>query len=110
MVESGSQPNLIKISALDRKLRMNISEKPILRGISGHDQNSLGVCHVEIYGINSRFVVVDNKFSIAYPLILGSHFSKQSSAIIDYDKGQIIFRERVILFENTKDNEETPAK
>ena len=110
MVDSGSQPNLIKISDLDRKLRMNILEKPILREISGHDQNSMGVCHVEIYGINSRFVVVDNKFPIAYPLILGSHFFKQSLAIINYDKGQIIFGERVIPFENTKDNEETPVE
>ena len=31
-------------------------------------------------------------------------------AIIDYDKGQIIFGVRIIPFENTRDNARTPVK
>ena len=61
---------------------MDVVEKPILRGISGHDQDTLGTCRVSLYGIEVKFVVVPSKFPMKFLVILGSCFCKIS--VVDH--------------------------
>ena len=100
MIDSGSQPNLIKISAFRGDLMMDVAEKPILRGISGYDQDTLGTCRVSLYGIEVKFVVIPSKFPMKLPVILGSYFCKISGAIIDYERNLLSFNEHRLAFEN----------
>ena len=83
---------------------MDVAEKPILRGISGHDQDTLGTCRVSLYGIEVKFVVVPSKFPMKFPVILGSCFCKISGAIIDYERNLLSFNEHRLAFENVDEN------
>ena len=81
-----------------------MAEKSILRGISGHDQNTLGTCCVNLYGIKVKFVVVPSKFPMKFPVILGSFFCKTSGVIIDYEKNLLSFHEQRLTFENVPED------
>ena len=104
MVDSGSQSNLINISALRGDIMMDVAEEPFWRGTSGNDQNTLGTGCVNLYGIKVKFVVVPSKFPMKFPVIFVSFFCKISGAIIDYEKNSLSFNEQRLTFENVPED------
>ena len=91
MIDSGAQPNLIRISELNGDVLVYESNKPILRGISEYDLVSMGVCKIPFYGKITEFIVVDDSVPIKSNVLIGSRFCNDRNATVDFANRRLNF-------------------
>ena len=100
MIDSGAQPNVIRISALRGDLLCYEENAPILRGVAGNAITSYGTVHVRLFGKPTEFVVVSDYVLTHTQIILGSQFFNERGAIIDYTSNTLAFEGHFVPFLN----------
>lgn len=98
MIDSGSQPNIIKHSALRAGAEIDLERAPLLRGISGQDRRTLGLFNVRLYGKSTEFVVIADDFPTKTTVLLGAQFLRERDAVIDFESGKLAFDGRELKF------------
>ena len=110
MVDSGAQPNLVRISALNGDVLVYGKNKPILRGISGRDIVSLGICKILFYGKITEFIVVDESVPIKTSVLIGSRFCNERNASVDFANKRLNFETHSLLFINSNQTYKLPPR
>ncbi|CAK9834497.1 Retrovirus-related Pol polyprotein from transposon 412 [Anthophora retusa] len=104
MIDTGSEPNLIKRSALHPRYRIGDEEKLQLYGITEEAVPTMGSVGIPLYGTIIKFHVVPSNFPILTDGILGAHFLEEG-AEISFSKRKILWKGIEIPFANTPHNE-----
>lgn len=81
LVDTGSEPNILKIGKADDDLLCNETNKIKLSGITRETITTQGTVDVNIHGYTVRFHLVPDSFLIPYDGILGSDFLHKSAKI-----------------------------
>lgn len=79
MVDSGSEPNIIKSNSLSPETVVDRNEILKLSGITAHHVTTLGLAQIDILGCPVGFHLVEDNFPIPQNGILGSDFQTISS-------------------------------
>lgn len=74
MIDTGAQPNIIKIGTLNRGVLIDNRQILKLKGIADSVMETLGVTYVHVFNILITFHVVGDDFPIVQQGILGSSF------------------------------------
>ena len=92
MVDSGAEPNLIKYSAIKGDvMAYGYEDPPILVGLTGSDEESMGMCQIELYGTNIEFIIIKDSLPLKNEVLLGSDFFKRVKADISYSEDSLNF-------------------
>ncbi|KOC58993.1 hypothetical protein WH47_00819 [Habropoda laboriosa] len=79
MVDTGAEPNLIKVSALKPDTPINQHDTLSIRGVTHEKVGTIGTTYFTLYGTPLRFHVVQDVFPINADGILGSTFLQNSA-------------------------------
>lgn len=94
-MDTGAEPNILKIGNIDGDLMCNEDEKIKLSGITEETVTTYGSVTIDIHGYPVKFQLVLNSFPIPHGDILGSDFL-QDTAKINYE-GKFIEWHRMIM-------------
>lgn len=83
-IDTGSEPNLLKIGFLVDPDSINLKERLRLLGTTTEYVTILGSVYIRIAGISVLFHLVDNDFPISQAGILGTDIFSAYKAKIDY--------------------------
>ena len=85
MIDSGAQPNVIKINVLDPSTTIDISKKRCIIGVSSEPIPTIGTIRLKIDEfVEDEFLVVAKNFPIPACVILDAHFCEINTAKIDF--------------------------
>ena len=98
MVDTGSEPNLIKIEAISSHVPINEKKIVKLCGITAQHVFTLGTVEINITGLLIQFHVVPNDFPISCSGILGTEFLVQANAKINYAKNCLEWESNCLQF------------
>ena len=85
MIDSGAQPNVIKVNVLDPATTIDISGNRCIIGVSAEPMPTIGSIRLKIDEfVEDEFLVVAKNFPIPACVILGAHFCEINSAKIDF--------------------------
>ncbi|CAK9824012.1 Retrovirus-related Pol polyprotein from transposon 297 [Anthophora retusa] len=107
MIDTGAEPNLIKISALQPATPVKVTDRIQISGITAGTVQTLGSTDAEIYGTIIRFHVVPHDFPIATDGILGASFLEEG-AEISYTKRRVLWKGLEIPFANATSRDSKP--
>ncbi|CAK9834620.1 hypothetical protein ANTRET_LOCUS11128 [Anthophora retusa] len=99
MIDTGAEPNLLKISALQPATPVKATDRIQISGITAGTVQTLGSTDAKIYGTIIRFHVVPHDFPIAADGILGASFLEEG-AEISYTKRRVLWKGLEIPFAN----------
>lgn len=102
LVDTGSEPHILKIKMANRDLICDIDDKIRLSGITSETVTTYGSVTVTIHGYPLKFQLVPDSFPIPYDGILGSDFL-QKTAKMDYEKESIEWHGIVMPFIQSKE-------
>jgi len=94
MLDTGAQPNIIKIGSVNPKLRIDYFEKLQLTGITTNVVETIGSIKARILRVPVTFHVVTDDFPIISQGILGSSFFVTNNAQINYGTNCVTWRNR----------------
>lgn len=101
LVDSGSDPNLIKQKAVSNNVPIDKSSILRLQGISSDPVFTFGKIILEIGDNNQEFHIVADDFPIRQSAILGSEFYGLNKAKIDWEKETLSWGNHEVQFKNT---------
>ncbi|CAK9796607.1 Retrovirus-related Pol polyprotein from transposon 297 [Anthophora quadrimaculata] len=102
MVDTGSEPNLIKLRAIKRHLPIDEAEALAISGITDGQVKTYGSVKINVRTREIPFQVVPNDFPIDTEGILGSQFCNRSVDIL-YSQNCLVWEGIKIPFSNTPD-------
>ena len=98
MLETGTEPNLIKASMLKEGTVINAKDHLTLQGITEGQVETLGSTQIKISGKAVEFYVVPDSFPIVTEGLLGTSFCL-SGATISYPEQHIVWGDIIIPFQ-----------
>ena len=98
MLDTGAQPNLIKIGSLNSNIHIDPRNIIHLTGITDSVVNTLGTARIYILRVPVTFHVVTDDFPIIQQGILGSSFFTEHNAQIDYGTQCVSWRNHIFPF------------
>jgi hypothetical protein len=98
LVDTGSEPNLIKINVISPHVRVNKSKILKLCGITADHVLTLGIININVEGQLIQFHLVPNDFPISCSGILGTEFFEQTNAKINYAKNCLEWENNYLQF------------
>jgi len=98
MLDTGAQPNVIKIGSVNPKLKIDYFEKLQLTGITTSVVETIGSIKARILQVPVTFHVVADDFPIISQGILGSSFFITNNAQINYGTNCVTWRNRTFPF------------
>ncbi|CAK9834632.1 Retrovirus-related Pol polyprotein from transposon 17.6 [Anthophora retusa] len=102
MVDTGSEPNLIKFRALKPHLSINATEALAISGITDGQVKTYGSVRIQVHARKIPFQVVPDDFPIDTEGILGSQFCNRNVDIL-YSQNCLVWENIRIPFANTPD-------
>ena len=99
MLDTGAEPNLIKVSMLKKETAINAKNLLTLQGITVGQVETLGSTQIKISGKTVEFHVVPDSFPIATKGLLKTSFCL-SGATISYPEQHIVWDDIIIPFSN----------
>ena len=99
MLDTGAEPNLIKVSKVKEGTAINAKDRLTLQGITEGRVETHGSTQVRISGKSVEFYVVPDSFPITTEGLLGTSFCS-SGATISYPEQRIVWGDIIILFSN----------
>lgn len=100
MLDTGAQPNIIKIGTLNNQVFIDNKQILKLKGITEDIVETLGTVYIHIFETPIIFHVVNDDFPIRQQGILGSSFFTEHYARIDYGAGCVTWKRHKIPFKN----------
>jgi len=98
MLDTGAQPNIIKIGSVNPNLKIEYFEKLQLTGITTNVVETIGSIKARILRVPVTFHVVADDFPIISQGILGSSFFITNNAQINYGTNCVTWRNRTFPF------------
>lgn len=92
MLDTGAQPNIIKVGSVNPKLKIDYTAKLQLTGITTDAVETIGSIRARILRVPVTFYVVPDDFPIIPQGILGSSFFIENNAQINYETKCITWR------------------
>jgi len=105
MLDTGAQPNIIKISTLNRTIPIDSKQILKLKGITKNMVKTLGTVHAYLFNTPIIFHVVRDDFPIMQQGILGSSFFTDHHAQIDYGTSCVTWKQHKIPFKTFKNHQ-----
>ena len=99
MLDTGAEPNLIKVSKVKEGTAINAKDRLTLQGITEGRVETLGSTQDRISGKGVEFHVVPDSFPITTKGLLGTSFCS-SGATISYTEQRIVWGDIIIPFSN----------
>jgi len=111
LVDSGSDLNFIKLSALNNDVMVHEPTEHILTGITGHVLQSLGTVELTLIIKHEKrkalFQVVESSFPVPHEGILEKPFIIGMETVVDYQRKELMLTDTSARTE-TSDNLNTP--
>lgn len=102
LVDTGSEPNILKIDKADGDLLCNETDKIKLSGITRETITTLATVNINIHGHTVKFHLVPDSFPIPYDGILGSEIL-QRTAKINYENESVEWYGIIMPFARAKE-------
>lgn len=100
MVDTGAEPNLIKLGALKPHTQVNAKEETKFSGVTSDTITTLGTTNVTLFGERFEFYVVPDSFPIPMCGILGRPFLEDAD--VSMRDRCVRWRNLVLRFDQTK--------
>ncbi|XP_076397886.1 uncharacterized protein LOC143266138 [Megachile rotundata] len=100
MVDTGAEPNLIKLGALKPHTQINAKEETKFSGVTSHTITTLGTTNVTLFGERFEFYVVPDSFPIPTRGILGRPFLENADVLMR--SRCVRWRNLILPFDRTK--------
>lgn len=97
MIDTGAEPNFVKISSLGPNANINKSDVLKITGITATTVTTLGSTTLNILGKTAKFFIVPNDFPTRADGIIGSAML-QNGAIISFQDNTLLLHDRLIEF------------
>ena len=111
MIDTGAQPNVVKIAALKNRKDIDRSKRPHLHGISETKVHSIETILLYLDDLKAfaKFIVFPNLFPLRTHLLIGSQFCKSCNMMLDYGRAVLTFNESQFALEEER-TVECPAR
>ena len=106
MIDTGAQPNVVKIAALKNRKAIDRTVKPYLHGISSNRVESIGTIklHLDELDPHAKFVVVPNEFPLKTDLLIGSQFGRSWYMMLDFGRAILTLNDARFSRRRREDN------
>ncbi|CAK9834649.1 Retrovirus-related Pol polyprotein from transposon 17.6 [Anthophora retusa] len=101
MIDTGAEPNIIKVDALKPSTVIYADESVNISGITHERIQTLGTTNISIYGTTVKFHVMPRDFAIPTQGLLGSTFFREG-AEISYAKSKLSWKGHDIPFASSE--------
>ena len=98
LVDTGSEPNLIKKCSLPSASLIDTSERALLKGLGSELIPSLGNIKIKLFDIEITFQVIPDNVNIPGTGILGTEYLQQAQSVLDFEKNILETEDHVAMF------------